>query len=400
MKQLTKKNSTKQQRRDQARSIASRDSSKVETFVVKNAGYKSTDTSLRRAGREGTWSTRINDPRLSQAGVAFLKCAFAPPDFQASAVAGVPDSFMGPSLVKRHRYISTLTFSANNDLYFLLAPAPGVAYFLATVAVGTPITSATVFHAYYYGDVAQLYTGTSNAADVAQQFRYVSNHFEIIPTVNQTTWSGGITAWKINLKYEMRPGGASTTDMMTVTGLQGTNATMQNCYSGPFINGIYTGAYSANCDFNFTPAVEAVTNLTMIPPAIEANDFGALGIGSGWMGLDNGFETTVIKVSGVTAAQTGLIKTWSCVEYQVNPNSGLYSFVSLSPRDEVAIALYREIIQQLPLGVPFEMNEGFWDRVLRIISGLSGMGAYIPGPVGMVSRGVNLVSNGVRTMLA
>jgi len=53
----------------------------------------------------------------------------------------------------------------------------------------------------------------------------------------------------------------------------------------------------------------------------------------------------------------------------------------------------------LPVGVPFEENENFWNRVLRIIQMVSGATSLIPGPYGQISRGVNLLSGGALSLL-
>jgi hypothetical protein len=58
---------------------------------------------------------------ISEDGMSFLKCAFAPPDFASSNVRGVPDEYQGRSLVKKHRLVASQTFStANMDYYYLL----------------------------------------------------------------------------------------------------------------------------------------------------------------------------------------------------------------------------------------------------------------------------------------
>jgi hypothetical protein len=231
---------------------------------------------------------------------------------------------------------------------------------------------------------------------VVTKYRFVSNHFELIPTINQMTWSGSIQAWKLPLEISMKSGGASSTDVWTLAGLDACNGNLANQFSGSFVLGCYTACYSSNSTFEFR---EITNNNTAFPGVIVTNvDFGqfssptVLGSQVGIPGLDNGFESMLIKVSGITAAETCLIKTWSCVEYQVSAVSALYEFQSLSPRDPVAYELYKEIINQLPIGVPYEQNEGFWNRVLTIIHSLSGLGTMVPGPFGAVARGTSLIS--------
>jgi hypothetical protein len=386
--QTGKKKNNRRARRQKGR--GSNNTQKIESFRPRNSGGQmissiGTDTGLRRL--------RVT-PRsgLSDQGIAFLKCAFAPPDFQANSVSGVPDEFTGPSLTKKHRYVNSFPFSANNDYYFLLLPTPGVAFWALAVPANTLVTESDIWRPIIYADAVGMFgTTTGTAANQVQKFRYVSNHFELIPTVNQMTWSGSISVFKLPMAVSVRQGGSG---VWTVTGLTGINGNQSSQYSGPFIMGTYTAAYNANGTFPFSTVLEGVGR---VPQDIEAGiDFGQLrqtDEGMPFVGFDNQFESIVIKVSGVTVDETALFKTWACVEYQCSPNSSLYSFTTLSPEDLLAMDLYRKIINGLPIGVPFEDNESFWNRVLSIISQISGFGSFLPGPYGMAARGVNLLSN-------
>jgi hypothetical protein len=187
----------------------------------------------------------------------------------------------------------------------------------------------------------------------------------------------------------LRQGSAGVGDLWGVSGLQSVNSTLSNQYTGPFIMGLYTACYNANAVFNFNNVLESVLTL---PTTVLPTDFGRIVSTAGIPGIDACFETSLIKISGVTAAETCIIKTWACVEYQVQSNSLLYEFQTLSPCDPNALRLYREIINNLPVGVPFEQNETFWNRVLNIIQQLTGYTSFIPGPVGAISRGTHLIS--------
>jgi hypothetical protein len=346
----------------------------------------SSDTGLRRLRR----TDRIG---LTDDGVAFLKCAFAPPDFTATSVAGVPDDYQGPSLVRKHRLVSSNTLTSGQDVYLLLLPVPGIAVFSTQVTAGTSILANTIFTGTPYTDFSTMFGAAStNNADIVTKFRHISNHLEIIPTVNQMTWSGQIQVWNVSVSVQTKSGGVNSSDIWVLEGLQGCNSTLANQYSGPFISGVYTACYSANPTFEFQPMIESMPAL---PTAVGSADFGQISYTGGIPGFDNGFQSKLIKISGVSATESYILKTWACVEYQINPNSGLYEFQSLSPNDKMALDLYRKIINELPIGVPFDQNEGFWKRVLSTISMISGVTANIPGTFGAVSRGVNLISNAV-----
>jgi hypothetical protein len=341
-----------------------------------------TDTGLRRLRA----TPRTN---LSDQGIAFLKCAFAPPDFQASSVAGIPDDYRGPSLTRKHRYVASQSFAAS-DYYFLLLPTPGVAFWSAVVTSGSPILGSTVWQPTLYTDSASMFPDTATTTSVVTKFRFVSNHFELIPTVNQMTWSGSIQAWKIPVTLIVRQSVDVSKGYYAVEGLDGTNTALPNQYTGSFFGGIYTACYNAAGTFEFTQIQE---NCSSVPAAIvSGTDFGQLNANP-FTGFDNNFESMVIKVSGVSATETAIIKTWACVEYQASPLNALYEFSNLSPCDPMAIELYRSIINGLPIGVPFEDNESFWNRVLQIVNQLTGLGSALPGPYGMASRGLNMITS-------
>jgi hypothetical protein len=348
-----------------------------------------TDTGLRRL-------QKTDRKGLSDAGIAFLKCAFAPPDFTGTSVGGVPDDFRGLSLVVKHRLVTPITFSATTDYYILLLPTPGYSYWVATTAAGVAPTAATTWTGVQYSDYGSFF-GTGGGQTVANQvdsFRIISNHFEVIPTVNQMTWSGNIQSWKLPIEFVIRPPvtDITATNLFAITGLNGVLSTQANMYTGPFIMGLYTATYSSNPQFRFQDIIEGLAGTT-IPSVVSASDFGSLTVptAGAFPGLDNGFESMCIKITGITANETAILKTWSCVEYKVVPNSVLYNFASISPCDPLAIRLYREIILELPVGVPFDQNESFWKRVLGIINTLTGLGANLPGGYGLAARGLNLL---------
>jgi hypothetical protein len=333
----------------------------------------------------------IPQPFVSPQGDSFLKCAFAPPDFAANDLAGVPDSYQGLSLTKKHKLVLPFTCTANTDVYILLLPTPGNAMWFGQVAAGTPILDSTVFTSVQYTDFATMFGNANTSANQVDKFRFVSNHIEVIPTVNQMTWSGSIQAFKTPITLYIREGGASTADLWSVTGLNGLNATNANQYTSPFTNGVYSAAYNANCDFAFQPILEGVIS---VPAVVSAGrDHGVLTAATAFTGFDNSFESLVIKITGVTANQTCIIKTWACVEYQPVAGGVLYEYASHSVHDELALELYRKIILNLPVGVGYEENDSFWHRVLSIISRVTGVTSLVPGPFGQISRGGNLISN-------
>lgn len=346
---------------------------------------------------------------LSEDGMSFLKCAFAPPDFANSNVRGVPDEYQGKSLVKKHRLVTSQAFSeASTDYYFLVLPTPGYAYWTATVTAGTPITALNAFTGVPFADCATFFNSGgiagNSTADIVDKFRYVSNHFELVPTANQMTWSGNVQCWKFPAALFIRQnnltGGAEAGNLWSVSGLQALNATNADQYTGPFNLGVYAGAYNTGAKFDFSQIIERVTAVPSTP-YVDIGDFGQLKAPTnGFTGFDNQFESMVIKVTGMgtNVGNTAIIKSWACVEYQTLPGNGYYEFQTTSPCDKVALDLYRKIINQLPPGVSFVDNESFWQRVLQIIRQVSGGMSVLPGPYGLAAGGVNRISDALEQM--
>jgi hypothetical protein len=339
--------------------------------------------------------------RISPDGMAFLKCAFAPPDFANSRVQGVPDDFQGKSLVKKHRLITPFNFSsANLDWYIMLVPIPGVAFISCTVAAGTPVLATTVWSATTYSDFLTLFPSSIESANVVDKFRFVSNHIEFVPTVNQANWSGNFQSWKLPVSLIQRPATGAT--LYSITGLNGVNATNADMYVGPFNLGVYAAAYNAGSTFNFQSVLE---NMGSVPTTLDvaAGDFGRIIFpltGTSFTGLDAQFDSTIVKVSGLgpNVTNTAILKTWACVEYQAVTGSSIYEYQTYSPKDALALEIYRKVINELPVGVSFVDNEGFWARVLAIIKGMSGVGMVLPGPYGLAATGVNSLATALQQL--
>jgi hypothetical protein len=343
----------------------------------------------------------LRSAKFTSEGVSFLKCAFAPPDFAVNKINGVPDSYEGNSLVKKHRLITPETFSNGRDHYIWLAPIPGVAYLQCTVGAGSPVTATDQWVPVYYSDYINMFGSEStgnDSADKVNKFRFVSNHLEIVPTVNQMQWSGSIQAWKVSTALTTRQTPSSSNDeMYAFTGMQSVNSTNSNQYSGPFFNGVYSGCFSENCEFNFCNVIEGLG--PAVPNTISAGtDFTQI-LGR-IPGMDNGFQSLIVKISGITTDNdSALVKTWACVEYQVQAGTDLYEYQTCSPRDDLAVMAYKKLVSELPVGVCYMDNENFWRRVLALLKGASGALSFLPGPYGAVAGGVNLITTGISELL-
>jgi hypothetical protein len=335
----------------------------------------------------------VGPNRISQAGLGFLKCAFAPPDFQNTQVQGVPDSYRGQSLLKKHKYTGSIVLSANTDYYIILAPTPGIAYYAATTAPGVPVTQFTQFFAVAYSDFTTLFTNSiDTTTENVEAFRYVSNHFELIPTTNEMTWSGAVSTYKTPMKFVTRSGGVNTADMWAINGIEGCNADNMPQYTGPFKAGVFTGCYSASAEFPFSEIRDNIYNVPNVTGLPDFGQFYYVGSTGHFTGFDNSFETSVIKIQGLTTNCTAIFKTWACVDYQCRAGSVLNEYqVASPPCDEYALSIYREIVISLPIGVSYYENADFWQRVLAIMKSITGMASFVPGPYGMIAKGVNML---------
>jgi len=338
---------------------------------------------------------------VTQDGASFLKCAFAPPDFQSVDIRGFPDNFEGNSYVKKHKMVAPKALNATLDWYIILLPVPGYAYFEATVATGTAPTSTTVWTGVPYSDTANVFNpggvaGNSTTSNFTK-FRYISNHIELVPTVNALNWGGSILAFKSAVNVTPRSGGVAG-NIFSIFGLEACNSTTANMYVAPFNLGIFAGCYNSGSSADFSLITEGATSMPVA--VITASDWGQITSPQGYTGFDNNFEALFIKVSGQSASalNTCILKTWACVEYQVQANSPFIESITASPRDDAALALYRKIIKELPIGVSFLDNDGFWSRVLGIVKRMSAAGAFMPGPYGMVSGGINSVISGMESL--
>lgn len=358
-------------------------------------------------GRNNMIRQRLNKvplKSLTPEGVRFLKCAFSAADFDGTGTYGVPDRFAGKSSAYKHRSVGSVNFAPNRDTYFLLCPIPGYAYFTADVAAGTPILANTVWTGVKYSDYNALFLANPavafSANGIVQKFRFVSNHFEMVPTTNANTWTGSVQAYKLPVQFQLEENSTIVATNWGISGLEGTNANNADMYTGPYNLGTYVGAFNKGSEaWEFSPVIDG---LLTVPAVLAPYDFCQLdGAGNALPGFDNAFETVCIKISGVgaNALNSAIIKTWACVEYQFTPGSAMYSMQNLKcMEDKVALDLYRRVILELPTGVSYYDNANFWQRVLAIIKTISGGLSFVPGPYGMVASGVNTVARGIESL--
>jgi len=339
----------------------------------------------------------LRTPQLSESGMAFLKCAFAAPDFAVDPGKGIPDQFHGRTLSIKDCFTTAMAFTPGTDTYIIVAPVPGYAYFEAA----TPIngTTALTYVGTTFPTFAQNF-GDGNAAPITfSQFRYASLAVGLYPTSNFMQFSGSIQVWRVDLaliRSLQDLAGVNDTDtvQLGVSGLQGvTTLAPRDNYSESFIKGAYTYAFDKTQDFEWQQFASA--NRYASAPGAAGTSVPRLqqAPGSRLTGLGN-TNSIVIKVTTpVGATNTALLRVWNCIELQPHTNSTLYQFSGVSPpHDPVALELYSQLKMRFPVAVPCAENSKFWQNVLKVMQTLTAAGSYLPGPLGIFSKGLHMAT--------
>jgi hypothetical protein len=295
---------------------------------------------------------------------------------------GIPDQYDGRVLIKRHTQTGSLPgFTGGNDVYICNFPTPGVAYWWSQRTAGS--TTAMVFSPVYYSDFNTLFPSGSECS-VVNNFRYASNVIEIVPTVNQFLWTGAIEVWKSSTL--VTPGNLA--GELILTGFDAINSTKPSSVF-PFNHGMYACTRNTDPVYSFHPVCD---NQSI------GNVYGATnGVSHTFAGGDNftGFGTqewVVVKIPACPTSNTGLLRTWACVEYQVNSSSVFYDFATAScGYDPRALQLLNEFFKSHPCAVPYYDNESFWKEFWKWANLVSGALKVVPGPVGEVANIANLV---------
>lgn len=350
--------------------------------------------------------------RITDAGRAFLKCAFAPPDFNIDPGQGIPDQYCGKTLSRKDVLTESITSTAGRDDYYIIAPTPGIAYWYAQTASGTPPGATTTWTpkefpgafgaSALFGDYS---SGGSNRATNVDAFRYASLCAGIYPTSNMMQFSGSVQVWKAPLKqstenvvlnFGTTPPVTFNTTELVVNGLEAASSVPTENYSHSFIDGMYTVAGNNQPDFPFKPIVEAYPRL---PAQVTGTSmFGVLN--GAFLGMGD-TDAIIIKVkTPAQAVNSFVLKVWACQEYRVSPNSPFYQYAGSSPTyDPVALDIYRRTMQQIPLAVVCAENAKFWELVSRIIRGISTTMSYAPGPIGLVGAGMTAIQDGIAALM-
>jgi hypothetical protein len=343
---------------------------------------------------------RVARPKLSDAGLAFLKCAFAAPDFAIDPGKGIPDNYTGRTLSVKDNTTAAINFAAGQDTFIVVLPIPGYAYFTATVATGTdptiftgvPFTTyATNFGTIGAGNPIAFYSPNYN------QFRYASMAVGMYPTSNLMQFAGSVSVWKVDMSFgrtagtvlippAATPGTQSGAIFDNLYGASSvTSLVPRDNYTESFIKGCYSMSLDRTGTFQWNDFVPD-SSYSQYPGAVSFNQASSSQPLTGFGNM----EAIIIKVSSPTGSvNSANLKVWNCVEMQVNTSSPLYQFSGVSPPfDPNALEVYGKIRNELPVAVPCAQNESFWARVLNIVKSVAGMASYVPGPIGLIGSGI------------
>lgn len=344
-------------------------------------------------------------------GVAFLKCAFAAPDFNVDPGKGIPDRYEGKTLTRKDQLTLSMTYPKNKTTWILVMPTPGKAFWSAETDLGVKPTVATNFLAVEYPGALDLFgTASAQQSKLVSEFRYASMAVGIYPTSNMMQYGGSISVWKAMMKWgtanvtktvtTIPPSTFSVTEQ-TILGTSAVLTVGRDNFTTGFNNGVYTMSTAEDEDFPFWPIRAGHAGLPPNGTTVTDADMSVkLDVGSGGSALVgcDGMETIIIRIdTPADAVNAAVLKTWACIEYKVMPNSTIDQYASLSaPYDPVALTQYRRIANSLPVAVKASENAWLWDRIRAFLLGtvgavrvVSGVAKHVPGPVGEIAGHVN-----------
>jgi hypothetical protein len=378
--------------------------------VQRQPPARSRNATIRQAGRK---KGRVM--ASTREGAAFLKAAFATPDFENEYCTGIPDNFTGKTVVSRDQVYKPMSVTgaagSGTDLYVVLLPTPGTAYWTFTANTGAVIGSTAVLNGVAYANWITNF-GSSDLLDESNsnftKYRYIGNQLEIVNTTNDFTWAGSITTWKFPVSqtdsYVTTSAVPTTEYVPTVQGLEGlTNEGNDMCVI-PFNKGAYAVSTRSEQDFPFhTVMSSSGTNVVnQNSTGTSQHAFASLLAqpGTGFVGCGT-MDAVVMRISvpaGVT--NSFVIRTWANIEYLVAPQSNLWRFAKNSPPlDPQALIAYKTLSDVAPIAVPQDQNASFWEMLLRAVGFASRVVSYVPGPIGMIGAGVNAAINGIASLV-
>jgi hypothetical protein len=374
MKILTKANSTKQQRRDQARQQTQPKRKKV----VKARKMKSVNS--------GTQNLMKN---------AYAMCRLSPFKSMGRST-GIPDGTNCRRLLIDHRMVTTFTVGTSGAFFFAITPAVpaplwvantdatlsinGTSYsFNVGAGVALPVClpewqNQAISHfntAGNYDDISALYgAGKFRVVTVGWQLRYLGTTLNDSGLVQVRTSSLTLQEPVPNMStFEVYSANSSTnlnysSGQVFVRNLEGSQFTATNFQSSmaydtlniPLRQGCSGVLRHSGAEYEYQPLmgslcyVGSIGNnfisqlLGIANPPTSAYQAGCV------QGFDNNWDSTMICVTGATAGQSVMLDMLFCVEYVPQPTSSVYSLAKQGPKDSPGLMRrVEQAAQDLPI---------------------------------------------------
>lgn len=381
---------------------------------------------------------------LSKAGIDFLKCAFAAPDFADDQGAGIPLGGDHKVLLKKHRLETSVALAGaattGTSYHYLILPTPGQAVWTASSAIGTQLTYNTAWaptsFSDSFGDSGLFSNGPGSRAANVDQYRYASLSAEVKDVTSIYTSTGTVFVQKFPIKNSqtlvtqsfVTANGWQTGNIVarytsgtpsTVTFadsaspantvtlgradatfeypvLNGLDVTGQNpvrSFAGHIREGAFARSVRARDDYGFRPIMEGIESLS------SGNQFGNLS--GNFLGADDAMEAIHIRIDVPASVNLNVrVRVWACVEYKPLNQSSLYEYARLAPdRDMLAIALYYKYAQQLPIAVIAAENDFSWKRLWEWVKSALTAVSFIPGPVGVAAMAAGALGEAVERLV-
>lgn len=332
-----------------------------------------------------------NNLRNHLSGNSFLKCAFAGFDNMGGKMfQGVPDEYAGQSLSVELVYNTTITVEANTKKFLWFTPSAGVAYMTSDALVGTSVASnklsVTPFPLF---NSTNAYTNDSTGQTNFTLFRLAGHNFQLTNNTPMLNRGGSLNV----VHYKQILGNKVDKDgdlQYDYTGNPPTNTSMA------YVDDATEGAtgYLSNEEGKWLWK-QAITGAQLSEFALFMEQYCSIVNPSktnGFVvrGFDNEFDSCVMEINAGTTSQSFTLRVSQCIEMRVDDGTLLETMTNPAAEyDPTVLNAYKEIRKCLPRVMRRKDNGNFWDTIKNIISKVSGVLSYIPGPVGMIAKGVS-----------
>ena len=340
-------------------------------------------------------TTTINTSTTNSNDVAFLKVATSAPDFENLPIEGVPDSYSGPTFVKKDYVYNTVTALPGQVTYFVVTPTAAVAYYSTAYDLDENGNVPPVppdgqnMAGFVFPDAATIFggagvdtTGRANNCTNAVRARLLGQGAEMVCLNNSLLQYGSLATFKTPIERVYTPSFDSGGLRIAQPRLNGVSAIFKSVItSEASVTAVREGSYAVTmnreADFEFADVLDDVALDSVfqgygpdeVVPIGEGQNVDFKGPAVVW---DNGFDTIVFRVvvppagPGLSSVpQDFILKVFKTWEMQPAMNSLLHTLAHSSPAlDQRTINMYHAMSKELPVSVPASQNPDFWNKIL------------------------------------